>query len=474
MRVDGQLVKSGAEVVTSLPTTDLFYGREVLLSTEDAKYTYLDGNWQRTSGASDVDTFVELTDTPENYTGQADKLVSVKTDESGLEFIDVPATGAATFLDLTDTPSDYTDQENKIVVVNNVATGLTFLERPVDERVKVSSNDVNSNFLVDKLVAGPNISLTENNDGGFETLTISASGGGNGGSGVDPASATGQTIRSTGTLTGEYEWTSDLSWDTTRSPTLLKIGDFGTDIEIDCDQYGDLFVEGSLIQFSGAGTSVETLNVDLDCDIVGTLDAQGDCFFGRDFQIWDVAVDLANFQGDVDFFRNINIVENCEAGSYTSLGVPLSALIVEDAVDEVKTTYQDKYIDSIALNVATDASNILLTFSDLTVGAWYKVKASLLVKWIAGTSARLKYRLKIKDISNIYRQVNYEEDVEDDSTSTQTWPFEFSFQADKQAISIILDTDETDHENMVSGEALALGMTLEEFNPEVREQTTEW
>lgn len=43
-----------------------------------------------------------------------------------------------------------------------------------DELVKVSSNDTTSNYLLNKLVAGTNITLTENNDGGNETITITA------------------------------------------------------------------------------------------------------------------------------------------------------------------------------------------------------------------------------------------------------------------------------------------------------------
>jgi len=45
-----------------------------------------------------------------------------------------------------------------------------------DELVKVSSNDTTGNYLLNKLVAGTNITLTENNNGGNETITISASG----------------------------------------------------------------------------------------------------------------------------------------------------------------------------------------------------------------------------------------------------------------------------------------------------------
>jgi hypothetical protein len=47
-----------------------------------------------------------------------------------------------------------------------------------DDKAKVSSNDTTAGYLNGKLVAGTNITLTENNDGGNETLTITAVGGG--------------------------------------------------------------------------------------------------------------------------------------------------------------------------------------------------------------------------------------------------------------------------------------------------------
>jgi hypothetical protein len=48
----------------------------------------------------------------------------------------------------------------------------------VDDKAKVSSNDTTSGFLNGKLIAGTNITFTENNDGGNETLTIAAASGG--------------------------------------------------------------------------------------------------------------------------------------------------------------------------------------------------------------------------------------------------------------------------------------------------------
>jgi len=47
-----------------------------------------------------------------------------------------------------------------------------------DELVKVSRNDTTADYLNGKLVAGPGVTLTELNDGGDESLRVSADGGG--------------------------------------------------------------------------------------------------------------------------------------------------------------------------------------------------------------------------------------------------------------------------------------------------------
>lgn len=48
--------------------------------------------WINVGAASLVDSFTDLDDTPSAYTGQGGKVVAVKTDVSGLEFINLPAT----------------------------------------------------------------------------------------------------------------------------------------------------------------------------------------------------------------------------------------------------------------------------------------------------------------------------------------------------------------------------------------------
>lgn len=85
--------------------------------------------------------------------------------------------GATTFLELTDTPSEYTGQGGKGVRVKSDVSGLEFytISGSTDELVKISANDTTAGYLNGKLLAGTGISLTENNNGANETLTIASS-----------------------------------------------------------------------------------------------------------------------------------------------------------------------------------------------------------------------------------------------------------------------------------------------------------
>lgn len=60
-------------------------------------------------------------------------------------------------------------------------------------KVKIDSTDTTPGYLIDKILAGTNITITENNIGGNETLTINSSGGG----GVTLLNITGGTINDT-------------------------------------------------------------------------------------------------------------------------------------------------------------------------------------------------------------------------------------------------------------------------------------
>lgn len=64
-------------------------------------------------------SFISLTDTPSSYSGQASKVVSVKADESGLEFT-TPSSGGVQ--SVTGDGVDNTDPDNPVIVLADIAT----------------------------------------------------------------------------------------------------------------------------------------------------------------------------------------------------------------------------------------------------------------------------------------------------------------------------------------------------------------
>lgn len=88
----------------------------------DTKNLGADRTWTIAVG---VDNFLDLTDTPNSYSGQTLKAVRVNAGETALEFY-VPASVISTFLGLTDTPDSYSGQSLKAVRVNSGETALEF------------------------------------------------------------------------------------------------------------------------------------------------------------------------------------------------------------------------------------------------------------------------------------------------------------------------------------------------------------
>ena len=81
-----------------------------------------------------------------------------------------PAAGyTRVYVDSADKHTKQIDDAGVIIDLASVAV--------LDGKAKVSSNDTTSGFLNGKLIAGSGISLTENNDGANETLTIASTGG---------------------------------------------------------------------------------------------------------------------------------------------------------------------------------------------------------------------------------------------------------------------------------------------------------
>lgn len=110
------LVMKGNAVGAASSTLDLTL---TTLTLADAQI-----GWGKLSKAGS--SFLDIADTPANYTGAANKLVAVNGAGNALEFI-TAAAGITTFTGLSDTPANYTSAANKLVRVNAGATALEFL-----------------------------------------------------------------------------------------------------------------------------------------------------------------------------------------------------------------------------------------------------------------------------------------------------------------------------------------------------------
>ena len=96
---------------------------------------------------------IQITPDGLEVTNDAGKRVVIRTNHGATQdaYIDLPSTGGT-----ISTAESATD---------------------TDEKSKVSSNDTTAGYLENKLLAGSNITLTTNNDGGNETITIASAGG---------------------------------------------------------------------------------------------------------------------------------------------------------------------------------------------------------------------------------------------------------------------------------------------------------
>jgi len=124
----------------------------------------------------------------------------------------------------TEAEADANDTNNAIQLSDNIDPAGTG-----GVNVKVSSNDTTSGFLNGKLTAGTNITLTENNDGGNETLAVAVansptfSGNVKFSKGADVASATALSLGTDGNYFDITGTTSITSIDTVAVGTVIKL-----------------------------------------------------------------------------------------------------------------------------------------------------------------------------------------------------------------------------------------------------------
>jgi hypothetical protein len=116
-------------------------GRDDFVSLEklDTEIRTLLKRIRAVSAGAGASTFLDLTDTPNSYSGQASKFLRVNTGETMLEFVAVSI--PSSFLDLSDTPSSYSGQGNKVVKVKATEDGLEFSTEAGDMLKSVYDTD---------------------------------------------------------------------------------------------------------------------------------------------------------------------------------------------------------------------------------------------------------------------------------------------------------------------------------------------
>ena len=153
---------------------------DMYLATDTVKVyrCFVAGNWVEVyPGAGGVTTFLELSDTPANYTGQANKYIKVNVGETALEFgtinlslyylkteidtlskveniyskdiIDSDELAVLKFIDLADTPVNYTGNSLKFARVN---VGETALEFAAEADPNVDTDAEIKAILVDEVI----------------------------------------------------------------------------------------------------------------------------------------------------------------------------------------------------------------------------------------------------------------------------------------------------------------------------------
>jgi hypothetical protein len=122
------------------------------------RYVAADSNWEPWTL---VLAFSQLSDFPGAYVSNATKLLAVKADGSGLEWVS-SAANVNSFIDLNDVPSSYSGAANKTVKVNSGATGLIFATPKLTEASDFPANYTSAAGKFARVNSTPNALIFDN------------------------------------------------------------------------------------------------------------------------------------------------------------------------------------------------------------------------------------------------------------------------------------------------------------------------
>jgi hypothetical protein len=141
---NGQVMTSGIDFEETGPNEITFI---YVSPSEDTvlRANYEIGDCSGSGGGSVADLkFLELDDTPDDYIGHAGKILAVKSDETGIEYV---SKFAQSFLDLNDSPTTFSGSEGYLLRVNESGTGIEFYKPKVNILDGVESIPNGSSFI---------------------------------------------------------------------------------------------------------------------------------------------------------------------------------------------------------------------------------------------------------------------------------------------------------------------------------------
>jgi len=179
------------------------------------------------------------------------------------------------------------------------AFGVDEAQAAFERKAKVSSNDTTAGYLNGKLVAGSNVTLTENNDGGNETLTIAATGSVGDSVSVDSVAVTDPNFASTGDI--DFVDTSNTVTANINSGAIVN-ADINASAAIAYSKLASL-TSGNILVGNGSNVATSvTMSGDIAIDNAGATTVQNNSVDGTDIALGSDA------QGDIMYYNGTDWV----------------------------------------------------------------------------------------------------------------------------------------------------------------------